>query len=104
MILCKSCVIIKLEIEYTMKGRSNKMEDNELKKNYEYYLANKKELLKKYNNKIIIIQDEQVLDVYNTLNEATEKAKELKAGTYIIQKCEKGDDTQIFHTRIRFNV
>lgn len=79
------------------------MPENLLKKNYDYYLNNKQQLLKKYRDKFIIIQNEQVLEAYNTQQEAIEKAKELETGTYIIQKCEKGDDTQIFHTRIRFN-
>lgn len=79
------------------------MPEDLLKKNYDYYLNNKQQLLKKYRDKFIIIQNEEILEVCNTQQEAIEKAKVLEAGTYIIQKCEKGDDTQVFHTRIRFN-
>lgn len=78
-------------------------EENRIDKNYNYYVANQKELDKKYKNKYIIIQEEKVVGSYKTLQEAIQEAKKLEAGTYIIQQCIKKDNTQIFHTRVRFN-
>lgn len=79
------------------------MQANEnIKKNYQFYLDNKDELNKKYKNKYIIIKDEVVIGTYETLEEAIKDAKEIEAGTYIIQQCVVKDDTQIFHTRVRF--
>lgn len=72
-------------------------------KNYEYYISNKKELCKKYLNKYLIIKDESVVGAYETFEEALKEAKNIEAGTYIIQKCEKDEEVQIFHTRIRFD-
>ncbi|MBO4293410.1 MAG: hypothetical protein J5881_03370 [Clostridia bacterium] len=72
-------------------------------KNYEYYILNKKELCKKYLNRYLIIKDESVVGAYETFEEALKEAKNIEAGTYIIQKCEKDEEVQIFHTRIRFD-
>lgn len=72
-------------------------------KNYEYYISNKKELCKKYLNKYLIIKDESVVGAYETFEDALKEAKNIEAGTYIIQKCEKDEEVQIFHTRIRFD-
>lgn len=77
--------------------------DENIKKNYQYYLDNQSDLNKKYKNKYIIIKDEKVFGIYETLEEAIIKAKELEAGTYIIQQCKDNESTQIFHTRVRFN-
>lgn len=78
------------------------IEEN-MEKNYNYYLKNQKEFNKKYKNKYIIIKDEAVHGVYNDLQEAIKYAKKLEAGTYIIQQCVNKNDTQTFHTRVRFN-
>ncbi len=79
------------------------MNENEIvKKNYKFYLDNKKEIDKKYKNKHIIIKDEKVIGAYETLEAAINDAKNIEAGTYIIQFCISKDNTQIFHTRVRF--
>lgn len=72
-------------------------------KNYNYFLTNKKELCKKYLNKYLVIKDEKVFGAYDTFKEALDEVKDIEAGTYIIQKCEKNEEVQIFHTRVRFN-
>lgn len=80
------------------------MEPNEkIKKDYQYYLDNKDDFNKKYKNKYIIIKDEKIFGIYETLEEAINTAKELEAGTYIIQQCKDNESTQVFHTRVRFN-
>lgn len=76
----------------------------QLDKNYNYFKKNEKEFSKKYSNQYIIIVDEQV--VYSTKSKelAIAYIKNLKAGTYIIQKCEKDyeKNVQMFHTRVSF--
>ena len=71
-------------------------------KNYEYYSKNQDELNKKYNNKYIIIKDEKIFGVFDSLPDAIQEAKKLEAGTYIIQQCAKKKEPQMFHTRVRF--
>lgn len=75
----------------------------EIEKNYNYYIANQGELNKKYRNKFIIIKDEKVYGAYKNLQEAIQSAKEIEAGTYIIQQCTDNKNMQTFHTRVRFN-
>lgn len=77
--------------------------NNELKKNYDYYIKNHDEIIKKYLNKFIIIKDEQIIDAYDTFEDAFENSSaKYELGTFIIQKCTKDieEDTQIFHSRV----
>lgn len=79
------------------------MDNNILKNNYDYYIKNHNEIVKKYLDKFIIIKDEKVVDAYNTFEEAVEESsKKYELGTFIIQKCSKNieEDTQIFHSRV----
>ena len=76
---------------------------NNSDKNFEYFQMNRNELCKKYLNKYLIIKDEKVFGAYETFEEALNVAKDIEAGTYIIQRCEKDEEIQIFHTRVRFN-
>lgn len=76
-----------------------------LNKEFNYYLNNQDELVKKYNGKYIVIVGENVIGIYDSDVEAlceTEKTHEL--GTFLIQKCTPGKDdyTQIFHSRVAF--
>jgi len=41
-----------------------------LDKEFSYYLANQNELLKKYNNRFIVIMGETVVDDYDTYEQA----------------------------------
>lgn len=77
--------------------------EKNMEKNYNYYLNNQKKLNQKYNNKFIIIKDEEVFGVYENLQEAIQSAKNMEAGTYIIQQCTDNRNMQTFHTRVRFN-
>lgn len=81
------------------------MENNLVKKNFEFYLKKCEELYKKYPRKYLIIKDEKVDKVFETIEEAFEYAKNnLKLGEYIIQRCDnKKEDTQMFNSRVEFN-
>lgn len=79
------------------------MNEDILKKDFDYYVKNHKEIIQKYLNKYIIIKEEKIVDSYNTFEEALEKAsKKYELGTFIIQKCSENLDeqTQIFHSRV----
>lgn len=80
------------------------MNNNEnLKKNFDFYLKNHKEIIKKYLNKFIIIKEEEIVDSYDTFEEAaSESAKKYELGTFIIQKCSEdlNETTQAFHSRV----
>jgi hypothetical protein len=76
-----------------------------LKKEFEYYLANQEELVKKYNGKHLVIKDEQVIGAYDDQAEAYDTASaKYEAGTFLIQLCTPGNEayTQTFHSRVTF--
>jgi len=79
------------------------MTDNYLQKQLEYFKANQKELVKKYEGKFLVIKDQQVQGVYDTEIEAyTEAKKKFDLGTFLIQQCLPGQEsyTQTFHSRV----
>ncbi len=54
---------------------------------YEWYLCNKKKLLKKYLNKYLIIKDNTIINSCDNYDEARQKAlKKYKIGDFIIQQ------------------
>jgi len=77
-----------------------------LEKEFDYYLEHQNELLKKYNNRYLVIIGESVVDDYDNLEDALEQSgKKYKLGTFLIQECTEGDSayTATFHSRVRFN-
>jgi len=77
-----------------------------LDREFNYYLEHQNELLKKYNNRFLVIIEEKVVDDFATLEEAAEQtAKKYKLGTFLIQKCTEGDSayTATFYSRAKFN-
>lgn len=76
-----------------------------LKSEFEWYLANQKELVKKYNGKYLVIKGCKVVDVYDREDVALfESEKKYELGSFLIQKCTKGNDayTQSFNSRVIF--
>ena len=76
-----------------------------LEKEFQYYLDNQDELVKKHNGKFVVIKDRVVIGVYDTELEAIkETSKKHKLGTFLVQKCEPGSEsyTQTFHSRVAF--
>lgn len=69
-------------------------------KNYEWFESNKKELLKTYKNKYVVIMEEKVIFDSENMEDAITFASELELGTFIIQKVEKKEEPQVFHTRV----
>lgn len=76
---------------------------SELEKEFQFYLDNQDELVKKYNGKFIVIKNLEVIGEYDAEIDAIEDMKEKhELGTFIIQKCESGDTsyTQTYHSRV----
>lgn len=76
-----------------------------LKKEFQYYLDNQSDLVKKYLNKYLVIKGEKIIGVYDTIEDAyIEPQKEHELGTFLIQFCQEGADsyTQTFHSRVTF--
>lgn len=77
--------------------------NEKLEKEFNYYLKNQDELVKKYNGKFIAIKDNKVIGVYDAELDAIKKTSEdHELGTFLIQKCEQGDAsyTQTYHSRV----
>jgi len=76
-----------------------------LKKEFEYFLEHREEFAKKYNGRFIVIKNREVIGDYKTEIEAVEEtSKKEEIGTFLVQKCEPGDQsfTQTFHSRVSF--
>lgn len=76
-----------------------------LDKEFQYYLDNQGELVKKYNGRFIVIIGEDVVENYESYEQALfESMKKYKLGTFLIQECTEGEEayTQTFHSRVVF--
>jgi hypothetical protein len=63
-----------------------------LDKEFQYYLDNQNELLKKYKGRFVVIIGDKVVGDYETLDDAYfNSIKQYEAGTFLIQKCTDGD-------------
>jgi len=74
-----------------------------LEQEFRYYLKNQAEFVKKYNRKVLVIKGEEILGVYKNENEAiAETLKKHELGTFLVQKCEPGEEsyTMTFHSRV----
>ncbi len=72
-----------------------------LDKEFNFYNKNQKGFLAKYNNKVLVIKDENIVGIYD--DEATaykESISRYKLGTFLIQRCIPEKEThQTFHSR-----
>ena len=78
----------------------------DLRKEFEYYLANQQKLVESYNGKYIVIRDGKVLGAYDSeLAAVTETRKAFPIGSFLVQRVEPGTSsyTQTFHSRVAFS-
>ena len=78
---------------------------NQLKNDFQYYLDHQDELVKKYNGKVVVIKNQQVLGAYDSdIQAIQETCKQHELGTFLVQKCNPGKEayTQTFHSRAAF--
>jgi len=76
-----------------------------LEKEFDFFVSNKKEFVKKYKGKYIAIKGHKVLGAYNSLPEAVnETSKSEELGTFLVQECKPSSkaDTQTYHSRASF--
>ena len=79
---------------------------NELKKEFDFYLANQEEMVKKYDGKVIVLKDGEVLGAYDSeLAAVIETQKDHSLGTFLVQRVSEGDEayTETFHSRVVFS-
>lgn len=73
-----------------------------LEEEFNYFLVNLDDLLKKYEGKYVVIKNNCVLGAYGTIEDAiieTQKTEPL--GTFLVQKCDadKNNYTCTYHSR-----
>ena len=77
-----------------------------LRREFQYYLDNQSELVKKYNGRVLVIVGERVVGDYDDFDQALSKSieKKYEVGTFLVQECAPGDEayTQTFHSRVIF--
>ena len=79
--------------------------DSPLKAEFEYYLANQADLVRRYLGKFVVIKNRSVIGTYDDEPTAiSETAKAHALGTFLVQKVEPGSEsyTQTFHSRVVF--
>lgn len=78
----------------------------QLKKNYEFFMENLKELSEKYKGKFLLLKDEAVVEAFASEIEAYKAGVErFGLGTFIIQECKSNDKSsyiQTFRSRVKF--
>ncbi|MCK4911674.1 MAG: hypothetical protein KAR83_08520 [Thermodesulfovibrionales bacterium] len=78
---------------------------SKLEKEFNYYIEHQDDLVKEYEGKHIVIKGGKVIGAYDSEIEAVEEtAKAHKLGTFLVQKCEPGENsyTQTYHSRVTF--
>jgi len=73
-----------------------------LEKEFDFYLKNQESLVQKYKGKFLVIQKENVVDVFDTEEEAYLTATEkYEQGSFLIQLCEEGEGafTETYYSR-----
>jgi hypothetical protein len=72
-----------------------------LEKEYKYYTQNKRNILKKYDNRYIVIVGNEVIGGYSSQGEALfSAAQKYPVGTFFVHHVTKGDEVQKFHSRL----
>jgi hypothetical protein len=64
-----------------------------LDKEFHWYIDNQSELLKKYEGRVLVIQDENVIDDYDTYDNAYRNAvKKYELGKFLLMECTQGNE------------
>ena len=65
-----------------------------LKKNLEWYIANQQELSAKYNGRVLLIVDQQLVQAFDNMGDAyVEALKSYAPGTFTLQPCSPDADS-----------
>ena len=79
---------------------------NPLQKEFEFYLAHQQEMVEKYDGKVVVIKNEEVLGAYDDeLTAVSQTQKSHKLGTFLVQRVSEGTTSysQTFHSRVVFS-
>ena len=80
------------------------MDDN-LDKQFKFYLEHQDAYVEQYDGKVIVLKDERVLGAYESeLGAVNETRRYHELGTFLIQRVSAGDEayTVTFHSRATF--
>lgn len=79
--------------------------ESPLKKEFEYFLANQKELAGKYLGRFVVVKGQQVIGVYeDELTAINQTKKDYELGTFLVQKVQPDNGySQTFHSRVVFS-
>ena len=83
---------------------SRRKDGGSLNDEFEFYLENQQNFAKKYEGKMLVIKDQELIGVYESKGQAlNETVKKYKLGTFLIQACSSDPKsvTQTFHSRVR---
>ena len=78
---------------------------SDLRKEFEWYIANQETMVEQYDGKVIVIKNGEVLGAYETeLDAVLVTRKHHEQGTFIVQRVSAGEEayTQSFHSRVTF--
>ena len=76
-----------------------------LEKEFKYYIENRDDLAKKYNDKYVVIKDRKVIGVYDSeITAIQETSKNESLGTFLVQECTLDNEyfKQTYHSRVIF--
>lgn len=69
------------------------MDDDRLRREFEFYRANQDDMVEHYNGKVIALKNHKVLGVYDShLSAFTQTVKEHERGTFMIQRVSEGSE------------
>ena len=81
------------------------MATDTLDKEFRFYLTNQNDMVAKYDGKVVVIKNREVLGAYDSeLAAYTETIKHHEEGTFLIQRVSEGEEayTATFHSRVAF--
>ena len=81
------------------------MATDTLYKEFRFYLTNQNDMVAKYDGKVVVIKNREVLGAYDSeLAAYTETIKHHEEGTFLIQRVSEGEEayTATFHSRVAF--
>lgn len=74
-----------------------------LQKEYDYYLKHQAEFIERYDGKLIVIKNNQIIGSYKSEMEAiAETTKHYELGTFLVQRCstDASSCNAIYHSRV----
>lgn len=76
-----------------------------LEQEFKFYQNNKGDLIRKYNNRFVVIKGDKVLGDFGSREEAIEAAqKDHALGSFLVQRVSVDDEqVQRFHSRVNFD-